>query len=43
MLQHFGFERGMIGRLEVARLLGGNFGELDDGVDDRLEAACGRT
>ena len=30
-------------RSEVARLLGGHFGELDDRVDDRLEAACGRT
>src|SRR5690606_36934195 len=37
-LEHFGFEFGMVFRLEVARLLGGYFGELDDRVDDRLEA-----
>ncbi len=38
VLQHFGFERGMIFRLEIAWLLGGNFSELDDRVDNRLEA-----
>ena len=36
--QHFGFESGMIFRFEFARLLGGHFSELDDRVDDRLEA-----
>jgi hypothetical protein len=41
--EHFGFEFGMIRSGEVARLLGGGFGELDDRVDDRLEATCGRT
>ena len=32
-----------VGRLEVARLLGGALGELDDRVDHRLEARGGRT
>ncbi|MCY1297823.1 hypothetical protein D9M70_472760 [compost metagenome] len=36
--EHFGFERGMIFRFEFARLLGSDFSELDDRVDDRLEA-----
>ena len=37
-LQHLGFKLGIVRRREVARLLGGDFGELDDRVDDRLEA-----
>lgn len=37
MLEHFGFERGMVFRFEFAGFLGGNFSELDDRVDDRLE------
>lgn len=36
--QHFVFERGEILRFEFAGFLGGNFGELDDRVDNRLEA-----
>ena len=37
------FELREVGGCEVARVLGGDFGELDDRVDDRLEAARGRT
>ncbi|MNL11361.1 hypothetical protein D3C87_1321930 [compost metagenome] len=37
--QHFVFERGEVFRFEFAWFLGGNFGELDDRVDNRLEAA----
>ncbi|MNL02136.1 hypothetical protein D3C87_1226350 [compost metagenome] len=37
--EHFVFERGEIFRFEFARFLGGNFSELDDRVDNRLEAA----
>lgn len=35
--EHLGFESGVVCRLEVARLLGGHFGELDDRVENRLE------
>ncbi len=35
--EHGGFEFRQVGRREVARLLGGDFGELDDRVDHRLE------
>ncbi len=37
--EHLVFERGKIFRFELARLLGGNFSELDDSVDNRLETA----
>src|SRR5690606_21051315 len=37
-LQHLGFKRAQVFRQEVARFLGGNFSELDDRIDDRLEA-----
>ena len=35
--EHFLFQRLVVGQREVARLLGGLLGELDDGVDHRLE------
>ncbi len=37
--QHLVFESGKIFRFEFARFLGGNFGELDDRIDNRLETA----
>jgi hypothetical protein len=37
--EHVLFERRVVRSGEVARLLGGLLGELDDRVDDRLEAA----
>lgn len=38
MLQHLAFEFRIVFRLEVARLLGSHFGELDDRIKNRLEA-----
>ena len=35
--QHFLFQRALVDDLDVARLLGGLFGELDDRADHRLE------
>ena len=37
--EHFLFERALVDDLELARLLGGLLGEIDDRVDDRLEVA----
>ena len=34
---HFLFERRIVGQIELARLLGGLLGKLDDGLDHRLE------
>ena len=38
-LLHRGFDRGLVGNDEFARLFGSLFGEPDDRLDDRLEAA----